>query len=312
MRTGLRIATLVLLAALSIHIGHAQQITSDVEISGAGLNDGYFHGGQCDSQGRLYRPKYGHREASAIMRIARDGTTQIFTLPDSDMGLNAFAPTPSGLLVLINSYSRKDGVTRTLIQFDDAARITSTRRVPIEFEPEAMAVTSAGKTIIVGYQKQGEAKKIVGEVLDVDDHVMQHFDFPPGSEIEKPFALRVQGGDDGAYLINDSAVGPIYSISESGHVNLFRAAPPAGAQFFTWTLNGNVAVEAYRLVSDPIPGPFRFDLYDAASGVKTNTMTVSRLPGFAIACYVGGEITVLGYGGPGSQALRLRSVKLEP
>lgn len=246
------------------------------------------------------------------MRVARDGATQIFTLPDSAMGLEAFAPTPSGLLVLINSYSRKEGVTHTLVPFDDAAQITSTRRVPIEFEPVAMAVTSAGKTIIVGYQKQGETKKIVGEVLDTDDHVVQHFDFPPGSEIEKPFASRMHGSNDRAYLINDSAVGPIYSISESGHVNLFRAATPAGAQFFTWTLNGNVAVEAYRLVSDPIPGPFRFDIYDAASGLKVNTRTVSRLPGFAIACYVGGEITVLGYGGPGSQALRLRTVKLEP
>lgn len=312
LQAGLKIATIVLLTALSIHLGHAQQITGDIEISGAGLNDGYLHGGQCDSEGRLYRPKYGHGEASSVMRVARDGATRTFTLPDSAMGLGAFAPTPSGLLVLSNSYSANEGISHLLIRFDDEARITAKRSVPIEFEPEAMAVTSTGKAIIVGYHKQDKTTKFVGEVLDTDDHVVQHFEFPPTSEIDKAFALQMQGGNGGAYLINDTAVGPIYSISESGRVNLFRAASATGAEHFKWMLNENIAVEAYRLVSDPKSGPFRFDLYDAASGAKMNSKTVSRLPGFTIACYLAGEVTVLAHGGPGSQALRLRTVKLEP
>jgi hypothetical protein len=78
-----RLAIFVLFVNLSpVHLSHAQQVTSEVVIPGASVNDGYQIGWTtCGIDGQLYRhPADGHLRS--VMRVARDGSTLIYALPD--------------------------------------------------------------------------------------------------------------------------------------------------------------------------------------------------------------------------------------
>jgi hypothetical protein len=157
-----RFAIAVLLASISpMHASFAQQISSDVVISGASLNDGYMGRALCDADGQLYRGPNSHR--ASIMRVARDGSTLLFTLPASEDTIDVFAPAPSGLFVLNSSYSRAEGISYRLYRFDSQGSLLTQHRVSIDFHPSAMAITSSSKTIVVGFRPQNgtdrEARK---------------------------------------------------------------------------------------------------------------------------------------------------------
>jgi hypothetical protein len=63
--------------------------------------------------------------------------------------------------------------------------------------------------------------------------------------------------------------------------------------------------------SEAVPAPTLFDVYDLSSGRKIGTKVLPRTVGFATACYLGDEVSVLAHSGKASPALSLVTVKLE-
>ena len=68
----------------------SRQVTSDVVVSGASLNDGYGVGDTvCGTDGQVYRPPMGR--LASVMRVSKDGSTLVFALP-AEAWPDVFAP----------------------------------------------------------------------------------------------------------------------------------------------------------------------------------------------------------------------------
>jgi len=142
-----RFAVAVLFASISIYISYAQQVTSDVVVSGAPLNDGYMSWDTCGADGQLYRRPSVH--LNSIQRVAPDGSTMIFALP-GDAVPHAIAPAGTGLNIMASDISPTEGRIYGMHRFDSQGDLLTQHRVLIDFQPTEMAVTSSGKTIVLG------------------------------------------------------------------------------------------------------------------------------------------------------------------
>jgi hypothetical protein len=328
MRSRFSVAAVLLAAISLIDLTHAQQIASDVVISGSTFNDGYMSWAECDNEGQLYR-RLGDRRENSVMRIARDGSTLQFTLPESENMLGIFAPAAHGLAMLNPSFTRGEANSYRMYRFDAQGNIVTRRPVSIDFHPTIMAETSSGKMIVVGYRPQIEswieASKYGGAVLDADDQVVQLFEFPPAAKGDKwtPVGPRMAGGDGVAYLIVKSSDRPAYAIatiSESGHVDINVLAVPPNSDtrhHNEWLFGTGVALEAYHFVGEKPHVIFRFDEYDLASGKKIRTQSTSGA-GFVTGCYFGDQISYVAHSAHVAKerqlspdTLRLVTVRLE-
>jgi|SRR5580658_3380025 hypothetical protein len=307
----------------------AQQITSDVVISGASLNDGYWTG-TCDDDGQLYRRPLKARPGGhgvSLMRVAKDGSTLLFTLPEPEWSIEAFTPTATGLAVLNNRYTATEGVSSHMYRFDAQGKLQVERTVSIDFQPVAMAETKSGMTIVVGYRPRTgadeEARTYGGAVLDANDQVLNLFEFPPapdGTKWTTVHTPRMEGGDGGANVILESGAEPSYSlvrIAESGRISMLPLATVSGARYHDWFFTKSLAAEQYQFAGQTPAGATKFDTFDLASGRKIGTKIL--LPaGFAVACYLGDEVSVLAHSakveksrGFSPNSLRLLTVKLD-
>jgi hypothetical protein len=83
-------------------------------------------------------------------------------------------------------------------------------RVVVDFHPTAMAITSSGKTIVVGHRPDLSPKddqKYGGAVLDADDHIVKSFELPlpPGGGGWTVAGSRMAVGD-GVARVCDAAL----------------------------------------------------------------------------------------------------------
>jgi hypothetical protein len=227
---------LLLANVLPVHVSYAQQacctpvnteqVISDVVVSGASVNDGYGGWTTCGTDGQVYRhPGSGHLRS--IQRVSPDGSTLLFSLPD-DAHPAAIAPAGKGLNILAGNFSQTEGRFYEMYHFDSQANLLTRHRVHMTFAPERMAVTSSGKTIVLGHYpddfNKREDWKYSGAVLDADDQLTRGFDFPlPPGGGGWTFASEMLGGNDAAYVILKSITTPngmlnaIATISETGN-----------------------------------------------------------------------------------------------
>lgn len=331
MTSQFRVAIAVVFASISAtYPSFAQQITSDVVISGTSLNDGYAAGGTCDDDGQLYRRPINARpggQGVSLMRVAKDGSTLLFTLPEPEWSIGVFTPTATGLAVLNDRYTAAEGISNHMYRFNRRGKLQTERTVFIDFQPVAMAETKSGMTIVVGYRPRTgvdeEVRTYGGAVLDANDQVSDLFEFPPTAEgsrwttVQTP---RMEGGDGGANVILESGTEPSYSlvrIAESGQISMLPLATVSGARYHDWFFAKGVAAEQYQFAGHTPPGATKIDTFDLASGRKIGTKNL--LPaGFAVACYLGDEVSMLAHSahieksrGLSPNSLRLVTVKLE-
>ncbi len=317
------ISALLFAWVLPIPVTNAQQITSDVLVSGVGLEDG-ASGFACDSKGQAYRmPIIGGRSDNSIMRISRDGSTLLFKFP-AEENLQTYAPANPdmanpGLVILAVStrLGKADSPDTFMYRFDTQGIVTR-RPVSIHFRPSKMAVTSSGKAIVVGHSEYGSwlPTKYIGAVLDADDQVVHTFNIPMTATDAWTPISQMTISDDVAYVILNSGTAPNYAlatIAESGHVDLkILPVPPDSEKRHhnEWYFGPGVAVEEYHFVGEKPRVTFRFDEYDLGSGKNIRTRTT--LPaGFAVGCYLGDEITMFAHRREEKSAIHLVTVKLE-
>jgi hypothetical protein len=305
------IATAIFFFAIcpTMQRGYAQQVTSDVVISGAAVNDGYIIPGLCDSEGQLYRRSAGLGTQS-VMRVARDGSTMTFTTPESS-GLLLVAPDNFGVTLLSVSPPPNEGATRHLYRFDLQGNLLGKQDVIFNFNPLNMAVTSSGKIVVAGYRTQDQDKNPVGAVLDADGQVAHLLEFPPAAMKNGDWTPSKMMGSVGvAYFIPYSQTGPIYSITESGRIDVIQVTPVGDHLFDKWLFGSGVAVEEYVAPAEKLPRGIWFDIYDLATGKKIGRKSLPRAMGGTTACYLGDEVSWLAHG-QGAKELRLVTVKLK-
>jgi hypothetical protein len=324
------VAIAIAVAGISaIRPSFAQQITSDVVISGASLNDGYG-GSHCDEDGQLYRRPVNARpgrQGASLMRVAKDGSTLLFTLPKPEWSIEVFAPTAAGLAVLTNPYDPTAGSSRHMYRFDRQGNLQTERAVALDFHPLAMAETKSGMTIVVGYRTRessdNEDRTYGGAILNASDQVVELFEIPPAADGDKWTTVptpRMAADDSGARIILESGNDPNYSIvtiSESGQIRMLPLATVRGARYHDWFFAKGVAAELYQVAGDKPPGATKIDAFDLTSGRKIGTKTLFPR-GFSVACYLGDEISMLAHSahveksrGLSPDALRLVTVKLQ-
>jgi hypothetical protein len=328
MKSPFIVAIVVAFASISAISSSAQQISSDVAISGATLNDGYQFAA-CDDDGQFYRRPTSPRpwiQPTSLIRVAKDGSTLLFTLPKPEWAIEALAPTATGVAVLTDAQDAAERGSMHMYRFDRQGTIQTERTVALDFLPVAMAETKSGMTIVVGYRERMVVDKAVktygGAVLNASDRVVQSFEFSPTTDGKKwatAASHRMAGGNNSVSVILESGDDPIYSIasiSESGEVRVLPLATVRGARFHDWFFGNGVAVEEYQFASDKPMPPIKMDAFDLISGRKISTKTLP-IVGFGIACYLGDEVSNLATSvsvaksrGIPADALRLVTVKL--
>jgi hypothetical protein len=298
-----RFAITVLFASISsIHISYAQQVTSDVVVSGASLNDGYIGWATCGAHGQVYR-RPGSGRLTSVMRVARDGSTLTFALPEG-FWPDAVAPDGAGLNILSSHNSREEGHTSQMYRFDSQADLLTQHRFFIDFHPTKMAVTSSGNTIVLGHSddESQDDWKYGGAVLGYDDHVIKRFELPlpPGGGGWTFVGPQMAVGDGVAYAILHSDAGSktaVATISETGHIDIRVVPVPPDTDerhHNEWLFGPGVAVEVYHYVGEKPHVIFRFDEYDLASGEKVATKS-SPPAGFSFGCDFGNEVSMLAH-----------------
>jgi hypothetical protein len=305
-------------------LSQGQQIIADVPVSWIGLEGGPS---DCDQQGRfLYRPYYRRDEHDdrLVVRVNQDGSTSQFQIPEEKERANVFASSNDGMVVIA---ARNDQPLRVfhLYHFDAKGKVVSQHTASFEFKPAALAVTSSGKTVLVGYVGGSggrEHLKPVGAILDGDDRVIGHFEFPPTTEGGNWMAGWIAGGDGVAYEILKSWGKPTYSlatIAESGRIDIrVLPAPPEDKMrhHLTWQLGPGVVVESDS-IDGQLPNLIRFDEYDLQSGKKLRTTSMPP-PNFpnglpVVNCYGGDELAALvSRVDGGQQSTRRVTLKLTP
>jgi hypothetical protein len=315
-----------LVAVLPVPITHAQEVVSDVAIPGASMNDGYMGWTTCGVDGQVFRHS-GTGHLNSIMRVSRDGSTVVFSVPDGVT--HAISPNGQGLNILSSRVSDTDGRILEMSHFDNRANLLTQHRVALDFAPTDMAVTSSGKTIVVGHQGNLAKKEnwmYAGAVLDVDDQVIQRFGLPTlQRHAGWAFNWHMSAGGNGAYVMLYSREGPetaIATISDAGQLDIkvVPVPPDTGDRHHNgWMFGPGVAVEWYRysgVVGERKRAFFGFDEYDPKSGEKVATKS-TRPVGIQPGCYLGNEYTALENSahvdptrGLAPDALRLVTVKL--
>jgi hypothetical protein len=331
MRSRFLLVIAVAFAGISaIYPTSAQQITSDVVISGATLNDQYGFA-YCDDDGEFYRRPLAARPWSqpvSIMRVAKDGSTLLFTLPTPEWSIEVLAPTAAGLAVLTKPHDAAEPGLMHLYRFDRQGHLQTERSsVTFDFQPVAMTETKSGMTIVVGYRSRTiedkEVRTYGGAILNGSNHIVKLFDFPStpdGGRWATGLFPRTTGGDHSASIILESGLDPIYSvasISESGEIHILPLSTVRGARFHDWFFGNGVAAEEYQFASDKPRPPIKIDAFDLTSGRKISTK-IMPFVGFSVACYFGNEISVLAHSANVEKSrrlppemLRLVTVKLE-
>lgn len=319
-----RFALAVLVAISSVHISHAQQLVRDVVVSGASLNDGFGNGLTC-ADGQLYR--FGDHSDS-VMRVAPDGSTLMFQLPDEQwpIGPSAIAPTATGLDIMSVQRSDARFIGYEMYHFDTQGNLLTQNQVFIDFFPTGVVVMSSGNTMVIGHL-QGDPsqrdRRYYGAVLDADDHIIKRFELPlpPGGGGWTPRS-RIVAGDRAAYVVLESDRGKlaIATISETGHIDVkIIPVPPDTDQrhHATWLSGPAVAVEVYQYVGEKPPGSLHFDEYDLNTGQEVATKSSPGV-GFALACYSRSEFSMLAHSAHADPArhlspdtLRLVTAKLQ-
>jgi len=306
------VIAVVLSSILPVRVTYAQQVpcppvsteqvVHDAVISGAAFNDGYDDG-MCGVGGEIYRLHRDQQLSTSIMRVAPDGSTSVFALPNDDVGVTQIAPTPAGLNVLSHGRSYR------MYHFDREGRLLNQHQTSFVFTPSEMVVLPSGKTVAVGFRQLKNPMRVdlkfEGAVLDTDDQVVIGFDFPltPAGGRWTPWMWGSEGkgmaaGDGVAYLIlqSDHTFG-IAIITEKGHVdvNILPVPPNSATRYHNqWLFGPGVAVEVYHDPSER-PHPIdRFDEYDLASGQKLATKSAPGT-GFAFGCYSGNQVSMLAH-----------------
>lgn len=305
------VISLVLTSVLPVQVSYAQkepcppvgteQVVREVVVSGAAFNDGY-DGGICGIDGEIYRRRDNGRWTS-VMRIARDGSTFLFTIPDN-LSSAAIAPTSAGGLNIIAHRA-----TYQMYRFDSHGKLLTQHEVSLVLNPMEMVVLPSGRTVVVGFRRPpatGTSPYIYGgAILDADDRVVRSFDFPPTPAGESwtpwmwgsvPQAIRAGAGV--AYLILRSGpLSAIATITERGDIDVKAVpVPPNSSTRYhnEWLLGPGVAVEVYHDPSERPHPVLRFDEYDLSRGKKIASKSAPGT-GFTFGCYSGREISMLAH-----------------
>lgn len=325
-----RLTVIVALACISIPwVCFAQQVTKqvakDMVIPGATLNDGFMGPMTCNAEGQLYRRPEGR--GGSVMRVDKDGSTLLFTLPEPEQRIGVIAPAGTGLAVLNSHYSPDTGITYEMYRFDGQGKLVAQHSLSLDFRPNVMAVNSSGKVIVVGYRPingtDEMGREYVGAVLDEDDQLQISFDIPLTDSGTKwmPFRTSRMASSDGVtHLILQSGAAPNFAlgnIAESGKVEVIPLDTVRGASIHDWFFGGGVAADTYQFPDETPPPISHWDTYDLSAGKRVKT-TAFRPAGFAVACYFGDEVSMLAHSahveksrGLPPDALRLVTVKLE-
>ena len=266
---------------------------------------------------------------ASVMRVSREGSTLVFALP-AEAWPDVFAPDGTGLNTLGHYSSRAEGDIFEMYRFDSQGNLVAKHRLVVNFRPSKMAITTSGKTIVMGHpldDAQQESAKYRGAVLDVDDHVSRSFELPPppgGGEWK--IASRMAPGETGAYAILSSDAGPqdaIAKISDAGQVEIRSVAvPPESDKHHhnEWLYGPGVAVEVYHYLVPVGATPrafFGFNEYDLNTGEKIATKGLFPA-GFAFGCYTRSEVSMLAHSAHvdparhlSPQTIRLVTAKLQ-
>jgi hypothetical protein len=300
------VLAVVLMSLSAASSTYSQQITSDVVISGASLNDGYGRS-TCDEDGQIYRAPTSARPGGdvSLMRVAKDGSTLLFTLPKPEWSIQVFGATASGLIVLANPSEPTEAGSKHIYRFDSNGSLRTHHIVSLDFQPVAITETKSHMTIIVGYrprtERDKEARTYGGAVLNASDQVVKLFEFPPAPQGNRWTVVDTSGiavaDDDSVSVVLESGQAPTYAIaeiSESGRIRLEPLATVKGARYHAWFLAKGVAAEEYQFASEKPLAPIKFDAFDIASGRKISTKTLP-LVGFSVACYMENEISMFAH-----------------
>jgi hypothetical protein len=312
-----------------IYPSSGQQITSDVVISSASMNDGYGNS-NCDEDGQLYRIPMNARpggEPVSVMRVAKDGSTLLFTLPRPDWSIQAIAPAAEGLVELTNPGDVAERGLTHIYRFDPQGNLQSQRTVSLDFQPVALAETKSGMTIVVGYRprlgRDQEARTYGGAILNPSDQVIKPFEFQPttdGGQWKVVHSHRMWVDDRGVSVVLESGDDPNYAIAtidESGQIRMLPLNTVRGARYHDWFFAKGVAAELYQFAGEKPPTHTKIDRFDVVSGNNLGTESLPTV-GFAVACYLGDEVSMTAHSahveksrGLSPDALRLVTVKLE-
>ena len=289
---------------------------------------------QCDAEGQVYRlTVIATQPDGTVTRLARDGSTMVFRASEAEGFPLAYAPANPGLVLLWSAAHDPDPISHDPIShqpiyhypiyhFDGHGNTLTQHAVSLDFRPNTMAVTSSGKTVVVGYLVRPPIKREtlqwVAAILDGDDKVVQRFDLPsiPGVDHLEP-GLMV-GGDGTVNLLLKVMNKPFYAvatITEPGQVEIKMLSVPADGND-PWhgplLFGPGVVVDGYLRVGMR-PLVYEFDEYDLSSGKKLRTRTVQSSTIFAIPCYLGDEIVALASheDGGGLQSVHRLTVRLK-
>jgi hypothetical protein len=313
----------------AVYPSSGQQITSDVVVSGASTKDGYGNS-NCDEDGELYRIRMNARpggEPVSVMRVAKDGSTVLFTIPQPDWGIQAISPSADGLIVAANSGDGAERGLTHIYHFDLQGSLQAQRTVTLDFQLVAMAETKSGMTIAVGYRPRlemnKEARTYGGAVLNAADKVVKPFEFQPTTEGERWKVVsthRMWVDEHGVSFAVQSGDAPNYAIAtidDSGGVAILPLKTVNGARHHDWFFAKGVAAELYQFAEGAPPRPVKIDVFDLVTGKNLGTKTRPNV-GFADACYLGDEMSMTAHSahveksrGLSPDALRLVTVRLE-
>jgi hypothetical protein len=264
------------------------------------------------------------------MRVDKDGSTLLFTLPEQEQSVGVIAPVGAGLAILNSHYSPPNSVTYEIYRFDGQGKLVAQHNLSLGFGPSIMAISSSGKVTVVGYRSINGAdqavRKLVGAILDANDQLENSFDISPTATGDTWIPVRyarTEAAGGVAYLILQSeqiSGEPSFGlakIGESGNVQVLPLETTSGARYHEWFFGGGVAAEHYQFPGEKPPGATQWNTYDLSTGKRIGTKTL--LPaGFSVACYLGDEVSMLAHSahveksrGLPPDALRLVTVKLQ-
>lgn len=327
-----RLAFALLFSVVLSAASPAQQITGDVMVQGASLNDGYMGFTTCGADGQVYR-RPGSGAASSVMRISPDGSSLVFTLPEHTYP-GVIAPVGTGVNILSAVYAtRERRVHFQMYHFDGQASLLEQDQGTLPLYPHAMAVLPSGRTIMTGDHLDDpddpEDRKYGFAILDENDKLVKsvYLPLPPGGG-GWTFASgeHMAVGDGVAYVVLHSNEPPqtaIAMLSEEGYIDITVVAVPPDSDAHhhnEWLFGPGVAVEAYHYlvrVGQRQRAFDGFDEYDLKTGEKVATKG-SFPQGFAFGCYSGNEVSFLAHSAHvdparrlSPDALRLVTVKLQ-
>jgi hypothetical protein len=330
------IATLLFLACIAKgDLSYSQQIMADVAVSWIGAPSwvGHQNGFQCDQKGELfYRADFRpENDVQSVVRVNQDGSTLLFQIPDRIDGVVSFTPVNNGLVALglavVAGLRPTDGPSRELrlYHFDGNGKVVAQHPISFGFRPTQIAVTSSGKTVVIGFLNRmtREGARFAGAVLDAEDKVIRLFELPEPAEGGKWAGGMMEGGDGVAYALLVALPKRSYSvatITESGRVDIADLPVPptlhpgewqAGRRLHSqWLLGPGAAVEEYSIYRE-MPSLIRFNEYDFASGKRVRTKTTPPAA-FPTSCYLGDRIVGMVRRGDGDQqSIHRVTVKLE-